>query len=342
MLSLRRHVIMSLILAFFLIVCYVSPTLAASYDKPLRLRKQNLLTISLQDHQSQQLPITHYLALGDSLAYGFQPNDDHTHGYVDDLFTALQSQGVTSHVNLGCPGETTSTFISGGKCSYPLKSQLAAALADLHQVPTGLASLVTLDIGANDMLGHMNINVQNKVCTVDMNLFRTDLQTMDQNLTQTILPQLHAALIDNSGQSTGNLVLLNYYDPFQNTCPNTLLPIQTLNEHLAHDMQGFGTLVDIFGAFGGSTTPNTNLCSYTWMCSAPPLGPDMHPTTKGYQVIENAIDCQNLLQVKSNADGHQDGDKTVKNVRDNSDLFNLLNELVGCQGEHSCRGSKDD
>lgn len=341
-LSIRRCIIASLLLTCFLLVSSVSPVLAIPREKLINLRKPKRPTILQQDQQNQQLPITHYLALGDSLAYGFQPNDDHTHGYVDDLSTALQSQGVTNHVNLGCPGETTSTFLSGGKCSYPVKSQLAAALAYLQQVPAGQATLVTLDIGANDILGHMNINVQNKTCIVDMSLFKTDLQALDQNLTQNILPKLHAALIDSDGQSIGNLVLLNYYNPFQNVCPNALSPMQTLNEHLAHDIQGFGTLVDIFGAFGGSTTPNSNLCSYTWMCSAPPLGPDMHPTTQGYQVMASAIENQSLSQVKSDGADHQDVSRVITNTIDNSDLSKLLNGLLDCQDSHSCKTPKHD
>src|SRR5436305_1594462 len=89
------------IIALFLLACLlllpsVSSALAASDGKPQKSdnQDQNQPTIEVP----QQLPITHYLALGDSLAYGFQPNDDHTHGYVDDLFTALRSRGVTDHV----------------------------------------------------------------------------------------------------------------------------------------------------------------------------------------------------------------------------------------------------
>src|SRR5947209_7781649 len=104
-------------LACLLLLSSVSPALAAPDDKPQKPGKVNQLSISISE-PSQQLPITRYLALGDSLAYGFQPNDDHTHGYVDDLFTTLHSQGITDHLNLGCPRETTSTFIAGGKCSY--------------------------------------------------------------------------------------------------------------------------------------------------------------------------------------------------------------------------------
>jgi len=31
-------------------------------------------------------PKQHYLALGDSLAFGYQPNQDYSHGYVPGLF----------------------------------------------------------------------------------------------------------------------------------------------------------------------------------------------------------------------------------------------------------------
>jgi lysophospholipase L1-like esterase len=72
----------------------------------------------------------YYLALGDSLAFGVQPNGDFTHGYVTDLFKALHQEGVKDKLNLGCPGETSGSLINGGICSYsPFKSQLEAAFA---------------------------------------------------------------------------------------------------------------------------------------------------------------------------------------------------------------------
>src|SRR6266699_3524539 len=49
-------------------------------------------------------PKQHYLALGDSLAYGLQPNCSTTctHGYVNDLFPILHSEGTKDVTNLGC------------------------------------------------------------------------------------------------------------------------------------------------------------------------------------------------------------------------------------------------
>jgi len=169
-----------------------------------------------------------------------------------------------------------------GECPFggppPPYTQLGAALGYL-QAHTGQVSLVTLDIGANDLLKDSDITN----CTI-LPAFTTDLATLDTNLNQIILPPLHAALMVN-GHLTGKLVMMNYYDPFQNICPNLVKYTRMLNQHLAVDVQGFGAIVNVFQAFGGSDTPNPHICKLTWMCAAPPLGPNIHPTTRGYQVI---------------------------------------------------------
>ena len=88
-----------------------------------------------------------YLTLGDSLAFGFQPNGDYTHGYVDDLFQILQQEGVKAVANMGCGGESSITFISGG-CPSPIPPhfqytgpQLTAAVNFLKANP-GKVSIV--------------------------------------------------------------------------------------------------------------------------------------------------------------------------------------------------------
>ncbi len=126
-------------------------------------------------------------------------------------------------------------------------------------------------------------------CAVNVPGFNADLATLDANLTQLILPQLKAALKVN-GKVTGNIVMMNYYDPLQNICPNSVPFTQMLNKHLAHDVQGFGSIVDVFRSFGGAKTPNPHICPYTWMCAAPPLGPNIHPTNKGYSVIAETFE----------------------------------------------------
>ncbi|HEX9132021.1 MAG TPA: SGNH/GDSL hydrolase family protein [Ktedonobacteraceae bacterium] len=225
-------------------------------------------------------PKQHYLALGDSLAFGFQPNGDFTHGYVPDLFQILQNEGTKDVKNLGCPGETSGTLINGGICSYsPLTSQLNAAVAYL-QANAGKVSPITLDIGANDVLH----NTDPRTCEVNVSGFDTDLTALDSNLKGTILPTLLGALTIK-GKVTGSIVMMNYYDPLQNFCPNTVSFTQTLNQHLAADVSDFGIIVDVFTAFGGPGVPNPNLCTYTWICSAQ----DIHATNLGYSVIANTF-----------------------------------------------------
>ena len=224
----------------------------------------------------------HYLALGDSLAFGYQPNGDYSHGYVTDLFQELHQKGVKDLTNLGCPGETSTTLIHGGICNYsPFKSQLKAALAYLRANP-GKVSPVTLDIGANDVLP----DTDPSTCKVNVNQFYADVATLDANLTQVILPKLKEALEVN-GRATGKIVMMNYYDPLQNLCPNSVKYSQTLNRHLAADVQGFGSIVNVFHAFGGPKTPNPNICTLTWMCTAKP---DIHATNKGYSVIADTFE----------------------------------------------------
>lgn len=232
----------------------------------------------------------HYLALGDSLAYGYQPclltsppTCSTADGYVPDLFKSLQSEGVKDYLNLGCPGETSSSLINGGICPYsPFSSQLAAAVAYL-QANAGKVSPVTLDIGANDMLNQNNFNPI--TCAVNKSGFWTSLKTLDANLTGTILPELKGALTVK-GRVTGEIVMMNYYDPLQNICPNSVPYSQIINRHLANDVQGFGSIVNVFRAFGGPKSPNPNICTLTWMCSA---YHDIHANNKGYSVIADTF-----------------------------------------------------
>ncbi|HLJ36506.1 MAG TPA: SGNH/GDSL hydrolase family protein [Ktedonobacteraceae bacterium] len=231
----------------------------------------------------------YYLALGDSLAFGFQPNLDFRHGYVDDLskYLVAHDDEFQPVANMACNGETSTTMLNG-KCPYPSirkypykGAQFEAALDYLHQ-HAGHVALVTLDIGANDTKNDINL----QTCKIEKQKFATDLATLDKNLTHTILPQLEAALTIN-GQATGQLIVMNYYDPFQNICSDTVPFTEELNQHLGNDVGDYGTFVNVFHAFGGAKVPNPNICSYTWMCQKVP---DIHATDLGYRVIEDVFE----------------------------------------------------
>ncbi|WP_161975394.1 SGNH/GDSL hydrolase family protein [Tengunoibacter tsumagoiensis] len=232
-------------------------------------------------------PKSYYIALGDSVAYGYQPDLDWRSGYSTDLYHHLQSKGTSTYDNLACPAETSTTMINGN-CPYTiihkypyLEPQLNAAIEYLQAHP-GQVSPVTLQIGANDILPDIN----KSTCSTNTAQFATDLATLDANLTQTILPRLKAALTVN-GQLTGDLILVNYYDPYQNLCPNSVPYLQTVNQHLAQDAAGYAHVADAFTAFGGAAIPNSNTCNYTWICS---FFSDIHPRSQGYSVIASTIE----------------------------------------------------
>lgn len=264
------RIVVPVVLAFALALAFVPSAFAAG-------RTARLALVG---------PRTYYMAIGDSLAFGYQPDLNWDDGYSNYFFSNLKSHGVKDYDNLACPGETSTTLINGG-CPFPLLRkypyvgpQLKAAVNYL-QKHAGQVSPVTLDIGANDLIPDLN----SSKCTISAS-WETDLAKLDRNLTTVILPQLLAALTVN-GRVTGDLLLMNYYDPYQNVCPNTVPYIQEINTHLAADARGFATMVDVFTPFGGASTPNPNMCGYTWMCSA---FKDIHAKNAGYSVMATAFE----------------------------------------------------
>jgi lysophospholipase L1-like esterase len=233
-------------------------------------------------------PKQYYLALGDSLAYGFQPNFRFGLGYADDWQKEMQTgDSALTLINMGCVGETLETFMNG-KCPakffnhYRYKgAQFPAALQFLQQ-HAGQVSPVTIDIGANDFIQWFDPNS----CTmkVDPQQINSLIATYDISIT-TVLSQLKSAL-----NGTGDLFTMNYYDPFASVCashPDVLNLIATLNQHLAADVQSVGVpMADVFDAFGGNN-PGQLLCNYTWMCRSWPKNvlPRIHPRKEGYKVI---------------------------------------------------------
>ena len=239
-----------------------------------------------------------YLALGDSLAAGFQPGqgDDPTGGYVGQVRDALQqSAPKTKLANLGCSGETTASMIQGGRCTYDEGSQLAQAVEFLH-AHARFTRLVTIDIGANDVArcGAQGLPpecVQGGLGSVAANL-------------PVILGRLRAA-------APGvRIVVLNYYDPFlaawltgpagQALAQQSVPLLGLLNSIIAGATGAVGgSVADVAGAFhstdfslvsvpslGGLVPRNVaTVCALTWMC----LRNDIHANDDGYAVLAAAV-----------------------------------------------------
>lgn len=229
----------------------------------------------------------YYMALGDSLAFGFQPNVNWDQGYASQWWVNLQQHGSRAFVDYGCNGETTYEFIHGGcplqrfiHSYYQQPSQLDAAVAFLHAHP-GQVSPISIDLGADDLLPDLNYNT----CAIK-STWKHDLAAVDNNLTKVILPQLTAAANNSAGHRTADFWMLNYYNVFAQKCPNIAPYIKEVNQHLARDASQFSIpIVDVFSAFGENN--HTNICKYTWRCSF--VLQAIHPNSLGYSVITHAL-----------------------------------------------------
>ncbi len=255
------------------------------------------------------VPASYYLALGDSLSQGVQPNAtgasvETRQGYPDQLYAALRpAHPGLRLVKLGCPGETTSTMIDGGICRYRGGSQLAAAVAFLR-AHRGHVLLVTIDIGANDL----------EDCGSQPNLIKVlSCFVIDVPGAVSRLATIMAHLRTTAGPSV-RLVGMSYYLPTlaQWRDGSSGQAIAKLTERLEagyNDLlervyaKNSAKVANVSGAFdtgdftdqatlpGIGTVPQNValLCRWTWECAAPPRGPNQHANTAGYGVIARAF-----------------------------------------------------
>jgi lysophospholipase L1-like esterase len=238
-------------------------------------------------------PKQYYLALGDSLAFGYQevkfdfatynPAQFNT-GYVDDFFAMLQDiRPNIQVVNYGCPQETSTTLIVAPcpflKYGLPLHetysgSQLDAAVAFLKAHP-GQVSPITLNIGANDF---QNIF---KGCSYNLTCAMAQLQTA----LATIGSNLDFALANlRSAAPNSEIIVLTQYNPYAWLIPETADAFVALNTVLASVVQSHGARV----ADGSSMVSGTivSTCTMTLLCSPEQ---DFHPSDLGYQALADAV-----------------------------------------------------
>jgi lysophospholipase L1-like esterase len=248
--------------------------------------------------------LPYYLALGDSLGRGTQPRPDGTlidtnQGYVDGVYAFYRLRHpLLQRATLACSGESTTTMIAGGKCSYPLGDQLAQAVDFLH---THRVLLVTITIGGDDVLGCIM-----RDGSIINGCPEQGLVAVSHNLPY-ILSELRAA----AGQDVP-IVTMNYFDPF--LAAPLLLPgaqgqalaqlslaytvsLNALIETLTSDAGD--RVADVARAFKiteFANVPGFNVplnafleLTWTWIAAPPPRGPDVHPNAAGYAGIATAF-----------------------------------------------------
>ncbi len=260
----------------------------------------------------------YYLALGDSLSQGVQPNYrgaslETDQGYADQLLTIERRQLPNLRlVKLGCPGETTTSMLTGHgneaaarffHCPRTGGSQLTAAERFLraHHQP-GEVALVTIDIGANDVDGCVLPGVNLGMCVA------AGEASIKRNLPRILrgLKQAAPAGAVLAGMTLYDPILSGYFnaDPSVRALASLSVTLaKVINGEItaANHAAGFKT-ADVAGAFksydgtvsvpyNGQPVPVNvaTVCSWTWACTPPPSGPNIHANKNGYAVIAKAF-----------------------------------------------------
>lgn len=256
-----------------------------------------------------------YLALGDSVSFGFLPlpgfeavNASNFVGYADYVG---QAQGLTT-VNGSCPGEASGSFLDpfepDNGC-FEFRFDPASLPARVPRFPLHAAyggtqedfavdfikanprtRLVTIQLGANDLFlladRCLSVGLPPQIC-FDSGLTPT-LLNIEQNVL-TVIASLRAAGYQRQ------IVIVNYY-PLED--PQFTDVIRALNLALADAAaRGGAILADAFTPFErAAMTPfaGKNPCRAGLLKANPlsdPASPtcDVHPSQSGHRLIANAI-----------------------------------------------------
>jgi lysophospholipase L1-like esterase len=252
-----------------------------------------------------------YLALGDSVAFGYVPPqavpapdyfDPRSFvGYPEDVARALHLRAS----NASCPGETTASMLVPGAQSNGCENSLGSStgyrtLYPLHVQYRGTqmqyalrylithrhTRLVTIDIGANDVF--LCEETTADACASPAE-FEAVLQQIKANLT------VIYTLIRHVAHYRGPLVALAYYSlTYSNPPSASEVALEALNSVIASVTEKFGGKVaDGFAAFQGpSAAFGGSACAAGLLIPVPPPGTcNIHPSHAGHRLLAQAIEA---------------------------------------------------
>lgn len=242
-------------------------------------------------------PKSYYLALGDSVTYGYQGSkvvpgftaEDFNTGYVDVFAAQLRSiQPTIRVVNYGCPGESSTTFISGScpanRIGFPLHDpfsgpQLDAALAFLRAHP-GEVSPITVTLWGNDVRELL------EACGPDLSCVLSGapatIDRLASNL-DSILRQLRAAA------PNAEVILTGAWDSFVGDFAVADPLFMAMNAAMAgvvaRNAARFADVFPIFNPQGDEAAETAAICTLLLICTEG----DSHPSDAGYRVLGEAV-----------------------------------------------------
>jgi hypothetical protein len=270
---------------------------------------QRVLGISTTSAASAQLT-GFYLDIGASSSLGTQPDGVRAHnghrtksGYSDDLvsYEARHSMALTMR-EIGCPGETVQSMLGQLKdACYTLPNTQLTIATNYLATHADEVGVVTLDLGFNNIRACLTATVTLTSCVQrGIVAVRNDLPIIVSRLQRAAGAHVH-------------FVGLGYGDPFlayylqgptgRVLAQQSLNAMNQLNSVLQEVYNGrHVAMANVAAGYRSSstqlvTTPSHGVvpenvaqsCTWTWMCTPPPFGPDDHPNNAGYQIIANAI-----------------------------------------------------
>ncbi len=252
-----------------------------------------------------------YLALGDSIPFGFDPTLFATSIPAPNDFTGypelLRNPKAKKLLNAACPGETSGSFLVylapdngcngagpqdqppfkssiGLKADYPGISQMQFAVGQLQG--NKHISLVTLSIGGNDL------SLLQAACAAESD-FGSCVQTRLPQVLGSYGFQLTQILTGIRQEYRGTLVLMTNYSPTAD--PLAIGAVAALNGVMVAVGSQFGVqIADGFGAFQAASAPFAgDPCAAGLLVRLSASSCDIHPSTLGRRVLAQTVSSLN-------------------------------------------------
>jgi len=246
-------------------------------------------------------PKSYYLALGDSITYGYQawkqraglPPSGYNTGYVDVFSARLrQIRPRIITVNYGCPGESTDSFLEGS-CLWtalghelhdPFSgTQMQAAVAFLRAHP-GEVSPITLNLWGNDLpklLGPCTLNGQ-----IDLTCIRTRAPAVISQVASNV-SRILAEL--RSVAPNAEIIVTGAWDSFVDTLAIADPVFEAFNAAMADaaalSRARFADPFPKFNPQGDQAGEVQSICTLTLLCTAG----DSHPSDAGYRALADVV-----------------------------------------------------
>jgi len=235
-----------------------------------------------------QSPQSYYLALGDSMAYGFQPTKAKAPpaavdtGYVDLFASRLRKLSPKLEVvNYGCPGESAQTFVRGG-CDWLEHGgklhdrfrgpQLKAALSFLR-AHSGKVSPITVTLWGNDLPLPLSQNAKRAPSSIRSFARRFS----------SILRQLRAAA------PNAEIIVSGAWNPEADRLAQSEALYRSVDAAIRRSAAAsHARVANMFAALdgtGNAKAKSARLCALTFFCSKG----DPHPTDAGYREMADAF-----------------------------------------------------